>query len=76
MPVGGVSPPEVRHVESRTRFLAGIGLLLLGGLLVGVQMLDLVEVALVVVMPLAVLLLASGTLLLGTSDPDSARRPV
>lgn len=63
-------------MDGNSRIVAGIALLLLGALTVAVEMLSIVEVAVAVALPVAVLLIASGTVLLGTSEVRSGRRPV
>jgi hypothetical protein len=63
-------------MDGNSRIVAGIALLLLGALTVAVEMLSIVEVAVAVALPVAVLLIASGTVLLGTSEVRSGRLPV
>lgn len=54
-------------MTGRERILAGVALLLIGGAVVGSELLGLVELVATVALPLAVLALAGGTLLVGTS---------
>jgi len=56
-------------MEGRERILAGVALLLIGAVVVGTELLGLVETAATVALPLAVLAMAGGTLLVGTSAP-------
>jgi hypothetical protein len=54
-------------MKGRERTIAGVALLLIGAVVVGSELLGLVELVATVVLPLAVLALAGGTLLVGTS---------
>ena len=60
-------------MNGRTRILAGAVLLSLGAAVVGSELLGLVEAVAMVALPLAVLAVAGGTLLVGTSA--AAGRP-
>jgi len=62
-------------MNTRTRTLLGIALLIVGTVTAGLGMLGIVEAVVAVALPVAVLCPASGTVLVGTSD-DSLERPV
>jgi uncharacterized membrane protein HdeD (DUF308 family) len=52
-----------------TRLLAGAVALVVGVVVVGIELLELIESTPVVVLPVGVFALAAGTLLVGTSGP-------
>jgi hypothetical protein len=56
-------------MEGRERIITGVALSLIGAVVIGTALLGLVEVVATVALPLAVLALAGGTLLVGTSAP-------
>ncbi|WP_424017849.1 hypothetical protein ACOZ4N_18575 [Halorientalis pallida] len=52
-----------------SRLLAGTAALVLGAVVVGIELLGVIESAPVLLLPTGVLALAAGTLLVGTSGP-------
>jgi hypothetical protein len=60
-------------MRTREQIVAGVALVLIGAAVVGSDLLGLVEFVATVTLPLAVLALAGGTLLIGTSAPPARR---